>query len=107
MTPEQIREIVKITIDELDKRKLLKNDPYQSVLQEIEPKLKEFFDGTDKSLSNVIKVLSDDTYVDILFLQYRDGRTLDWIANALDVDISTVKRNKKRLIYRVYELLDY
>lgn len=38
---------------------------------------------------------------DIIFLQYRDAKTLEWIAEYFNVDVSTIKRNKKRLIYKI------
>lgn len=107
MTPEQIREIVKITLDELTTRKLIKDD-YQFILKVVEEKLKAFFNdkGDCKGVSYALKSLSDDTYIDIIFLQYRDGKTLEWIAEAMDVEVRTVMRNKKRLIIRIYELLE-
>lgn len=45
MTQEPIREVVKITIDELTKAKLLQTDNYQAVLQIVEPRLRKFFRG--------------------------------------------------------------
>lgn len=108
MTPEQVREIVKITIDELTKAKLLRTDSYQAVLKIIEPKLSKFFNGNgdNNGISAILTQLYDDPYIDIIFLQYRDGKTLEWIAEYFKVDVSTIKRNKKRLIYKIYELLE-
>ena len=107
MTPEQIREIVKITLDELTSRKLIKDD-YQCILKVVEKKLKAFFDnkGDDKGVSHALTQLSDDTYIDVIFLQYRDDKTVDWIAEAMDVEVRTIMRNKKRLVKRIYELLE-
>lgn len=109
MTQEQVREIVKITIDELTKAKLLQTDNYQAVLKQVEPKLSNFFGSKSCNVTNIyhaIKNLSDDPYIDIIYLQYRDGKTLEWIAEYFKVDVSTIKRNKKRLIYKIYELLE-
>lgn len=106
MTPEQVREIVKITIDELTKAKLLQTDSYQAVLKIIEPKLSKFFNGDNNGISTILTQLYDDPYIDIIFLQYRDAKTLEWIAEYFKVDVSTIKRNKKRLIYKIYELLE-
>lgn len=107
MTPEQIREIVKITLDELTARKLIK-DNYPHVLSEVERKLKAFFNnkGDGNGVSHALNQLTDDTYLDIIFLQYRDGKTVEWIAEAMDVEVRTIMRNKKRLINRIYELLE-
>ena len=107
MTPEQIREIVKITLDELTQRKLIR-DEYPVILKLVEKKLIEFFfrDGNTKPVGHALSQLYDDPYIDIIFLQYRDEKTLEWIAEYMDVDISTIKRNKKRLVNKIYELLD-
>lgn len=110
MTAEQVREIVKITIDELTKAKLLQTDNYQDVLKIIEPKLSIFF--SSKGSGNVTDIyyalnqLLDDQYIDIIYLQYRDGKTLEWIAEYYNKDVSTIKRNKKRLILKMYEMLE-
>lgn len=107
MTPEQIREIVKITIEELTNKKLLKSDNYSTILKKVELALDHFFNnvGNAKKVGYALNQLSDDPYIDIIFLQYRDYKTLEWIAEYYDKDISTIKRNKKRLILSIYELL--
>lgn len=107
MTPEQIREVVKITLDELAERKLIKDD-YPVILKVVEGKLNEFFNnkGDGNGISYALNQLIDDKYIDIIFLHYRDGKTLEWIAEVMDVEVRTVLRNKKRLICRIYELLE-
>lgn len=105
MTPEQIREVVKITLDELTNRKLIKDD-YQSVLRVVEKKLRGYFNGNDKAVSSALRILSDDPYMDIIYLHYRDDLTLENIAEYYDKEVSTIKRNKKRLIYKIYDLLE-
>lgn len=108
MTPEQIREVVKITIDELTQRKLIQDD-YPLILKVVERELHNFFnDETCKcvNLARALRQLSDDPYIDIIFLQYRDGKTLEWIAEYMDKHEVTIKRNKKRLIIKIYELLE-
>lgn len=105
MTPEQIREVVKMTLDELTTRKLIKDD-YQSVLREVEKRLRAYFTGTDKGVKHALTTLSDDEYIDIIYLHYRDECTLESIAEYYDKEVSTIKRNKKRLIYKIYDLLE-
>ncbi len=107
MTPEQIREIVKMTLDELTQRKLIKSD-YPLILSVVEKKLIAFFSNSvgGHGVGYVLNQLSDDPYIDIIFLHYRDGKTLEWVAEILGVDVSTVKRNKKRLVLKIYELLE-
>ena len=109
MTPEQIREIVKMTIDELTERKLIEVNKihYAGILQEVDKRLNAFFKSgsKDKQISKAIMSLSDDEYIDIIYLQYRDCKTLEWIAEYLGREVSTIKRNKKRLIMKIYEIL--
>lgn len=107
MTPEQIREVVKITIDELTQRKLIQDD-YPVILKAVENKLHEFFNvyGGGQGVAHALNQLSDDRYIDIIFLQYRDGKTIEWIAEFMNVEVRTIMRNKKRLIIKIYELLE-
>ncbi len=106
MTPEEIREVVKIVLDELSQRKQYKPVSYSAVLQEVDKRLYKYFKGgRDTELRQVLNRLSDDPYIDIIYLQYRDGKTLEWIAEIMDKDTSTIKRNKKRLIMTIYEAL--
>ena len=108
MTPEQVREIVIMTIDELTDRKLIKSDSYQYLLGVVDKALYRFFNnkGDGNGISYALNQLSDDPYIDIIFLQYRDCKTLEFIAEYMDVDVSTIKRNKKRLIKRIYEYME-
>lgn len=107
MTQDQIREVVKMTLDELTQRKLIK-DEYTFILPVVEKKLHEFFNnrGDGNGISYALNQLSDDQYIDIIFLQYRDSKTLEWVAEYMDVEVRTIMRNKKRLICRIYELLE-
>lgn len=105
MTPDQIREIVKITLDELTTRKLIKDD-YQTVLRVVEKRIITYFASTDKGIRYALNTLADDEYIDIIYLHYRDELTLESIAEYYDKEVSTIKRNKKRLIYKIYELLE-
>ena len=105
MTPEQIREIVKITLDELQQRKQYRPVNYSYMLQVMDKRLYEFFDRGSSScnIASVLRQLSDDEYIDIIYLQYRDNKTMEWIAEYFERDLSTIKRNKKRLITKIYE----
>ena len=110
MTPEQIREVVKITIEELTNCRLLNVEKinYEAILNYVEEKLNSFLllNTNIKSLSYALNQLSDDPYIDIIFLQYRDNRTLEWIAEYMDKDVRTILRNKKRLIIKIYDLME-
>ena len=107
MTTEQIREIVKITLEELINCKVIKVDSYDHVLEYVSPKLTEFFNNSvsDPKISSALKLVSDDYYIDIIYLQYRDGHTIEGIAEYFNKEPRTILRNKKRLMYKIYEEL--
>ena len=105
MTPEEIRQVVRITLEELDQRK----GNYDVANIKIGGELRAFFNGELSCNGNVFHALQhiqDDPYIDIIYSHYRDGLTLEAIADLLGKDVSTIKRNKKRLILKIYELLE-
>lgn len=106
MTPEQIREVVKMTLDELSSRKLL--DDTKVKMEVASKKLRQFFNskGDGNGVSYALRELSDDPYIDILYLHYRDGRTIEWIAEHMEKDESTIKRNRKRLLLEVHRIIE-
>lgn len=102
MTPEQVKELVSMTIDELIQRNLLK-DNYHHILNVVNNALYDYFHfNKNAAITKILNQLSDDPYIDIIYLQYRDEKTIEWIAEYMEKDVSTIKRNKKRLIVRIY-----
>lgn len=100
-----IREIVKLTLDELTLRGQYKPVNYQAVLHELEPKLKKHFCvEQNKALHNALCQLRDDSYIDIIYMIYRDDMTIEGISEYYEKDVTTIKRNKKRLLYKLFEL---
>ena len=107
MTPEQIREIVIMVLDELEKRKQYKPVNYVAILNKMDVRLFKYFKGDkDKELTRCLNALGEDEYIDIIYLAYRDGKTIEWMAEYFDKEVSTIKRNKKRLILAMYEALN-
>lgn len=106
MTPELIREVVKMTLDELSSRKLL--DDTKVRMELASKKLRMFFNnrGDGTNIGYALRELSDDPYIDILYLNYRDGKTIEWIAEQMEKDESTIKRNRKRLLLEVHRVLE-
>lgn len=107
MTDNQVREIVKITLDELIARNMLK-DSYKDIARQIESRLVKLLldNEVDPELSKALRSLSDDPYIDIIYAQYRDSKTLEWTAEYFERDVSTIKRNKKRLLKTIYLLCE-
>lgn len=107
MTPEEIREIVRLTIKELTQNELIIQDNYQSIVKAVGKKLTDYFEKkNDKRITHILNQLADDFYIDIIYLQYRDKKSMEWIADILEKDVSTIKRNKKRLITKIYKMLE-
>ena len=107
MKAEEIREIVRMTIDELLNANVLSlNVAYPKIKGIVESELISFFNGNkNQRMSRILNQLYDDEYIDVIFLYYRDGKTLEWIAEYMDKDVSTITRNRKRLITEIYNLL--
>ena len=55
---------------------------------------KNFISVIDAALD----ILKDDHYFDIIRMKYFEGKTREEIAEHFDVDVSTISRNKNRLI---------
>lgn len=106
MDQSQIREVVKITLDELAQRNMLK-DPYQDILRIVDKDLRDYFNnkGDGNGVSYALHQILDDPYIDLIYLHYRDERTIEDIAEYYDKDTSTILRNKKRLVKSIYEMI--
>ena len=102
-----IENIVKETIRQLIRDGLLKS-PQDIAYREITARLRQYYkDGeTDPDLYRAIEKLAEDPYSKILPLYFRYGYTIEAIAEALDVDVTTITRNKKRLSIKIYEILE-
>ena len=113
MNHAEIREVVKITLDELLEKKLIVLDNYKNVLVEtqqrleVDQKLYDFFDNIvdGNGVGAALRELLDDPYIDIIFLYYRDGLNLEEVAEEMDKGITTIKRHKKRLQQRIHGML--
>lgn len=107
MDKAEVQKIIQMTIDEFKRQGLLKEkDSYSEVLRKVEPIIREYFmRKNNKQIERFLIEYSDDTYIDIIYLHYRDGVTIGRMADIMDKDISTIKRNKKRLIKSIYNSL--
>lgn len=56
-------------------------------------------------MSEVIKLVEDDEYIDIIKLMYVKGYTYDEISQELKIDRSTVYRQRRRIIRRISVIL--
>lgn len=83
-------------------------DQRSIIHKRISTKLTEFYkhDQSDENMKRALKCISEDEYFDIIPLFYYVGNTIEHIASAYDVDLSTITRNKRRLCYEIHELLE-
>lgn len=103
MDKNEIKFIVAETIAELKRQGMIK-DNYKAVKGKIEPELYEYFKKGNQTIKKALIELSDDQYIDLIYLLYRDCFTIEHIADVLKKDASTIKRNKKRLLISIYNI---
>lgn len=109
MTDADVKRIVQLTILELKQQELLQ-DVESAAYKEISERLTRFFTPSaaqDDDLAEAFDQLKDDKYRHILWMFYRDGYTVEEIAERLNVDVRTVSRNKKRLCLEIYTRLHH
>lgn len=109
---EIIHETVDYTIAKLKLSGLMK-DNRQTAFQKTEQILKNYNelkksyseDGTAKKfvdiIDNALKELLDDMYYDIIPMMYFENQTREAIAEYFDTTVTTISRNKRRLINKL------
>lgn len=108
MDEKQVKAIIQMTIDDLLRRNLLERDDAQ-VYKQISERLSLFFSSIgvqDDDLQAALDHIRADKYRHIIWMFYRDGCTVDEIAERLGVDSRTVSRNKKRLCLEIYRYIN-
>lgn len=105
MSRDEIREVVRATIEELLVGGLIETN-YSLIKKAVEPLLRSYFTGSDNTLSKPLQTLSADPYIDVILYYYRDGMTLEEIAEELDKDTSTISRHRQRLLTNIYRLIN-
>lgn len=106
MTDSDVRKIVKATIRELRRDGLLK-DLKTTAYQETAERLSRYYAGTeDAELAVALDGLRADYYFRILPLYYERRMTIEQIAERMNVEVSTIVRNKRRLCLMLYGILE-
>ena len=103
MDEETIKKIVKQTIEELLRSGILRNNN-ELAYAEISSILTAYYqDGQDDELiRKAVQETESDPYGKIIPLYFDYGYTIERIAEAFHVEISTITRNKKRLCLQIY-----
>lgn len=101
-----IEQTVIKTVDRLKTLGVIKTTD-DMILEESSQLLKDFYKrgAKDASVNYALQTVRFDPYFRIILMYYQDGKTLSEIAETLDVDTSTVSRNKKRLCLEIYKAL--
>lgn len=115
-TEELIKQTVDYTIVKLKLSGLMK-DNSQNAFQKTEQVLRNYEelkrshseDGTANKFVNIIsdalKSIEDDDYYDIIPMIYFEGQSREDIAELFDVTVTTISRNKTRLINKLKTLI--
>lgn len=84
---------------------------YLSELEKIENRI-EKLEGEIERISNLVNsidlaldTIRDDKYFKIIEMKYFEDLTLEYIAETLDVGLTTIKRHKNRLIRKLQILI--
>ena len=106
MENELIQKIVKATIAELKKSGMLKSSD-DIAYREISDVLRSFYHGDRQpKVRQALQTIEDDPYFEIIPLYFQQHQTIEKIAEILDVEVSTVTRNKKRLCLLVHDYIN-
>lgn len=117
---DEIKSIISQTVDQtVLKLKLsgLMKDNRQTAFQKTEEILRNYNqlkksyseDGTAKKfvdiIDNALKELLDDLYYDIIPMMYFENQTREAIAEYFDTTVTTISRNKTRLVNKLKYLI--
>lgn len=113
MTREEVREIVEETVKELIIQRIVEN-PKRTAERVAGREIKEYFDAQkigllgddDEYMEKALEELKTDEYIGIIFMRYRDGCTAEQIAEKMGKDVTTIRRNNKRLLKELYIRLE-
>lgn len=107
MTESEVKQIVKETIIELKKQGFLKDDESLKYAEAASMIKRYYTEGeTDISIRTALKTISSDPYSKLIPLAYDYGYSNLQLAEVFGVDVTTVKRNKKRLCLQILSAVD-
>lgn len=107
MTDIDIRKIIELTVKksiaEYKKSGILK-DSENVAYNDVSVILSNYFGSAkkDANITYAIQGLRFDPYARIIPMYFEERKTIETIAEELNVDISTVVRNKRRLCLAIY-----
>ena len=100
-----IYDTVKATVDELLRLNAIR-PPTEAVQGAVADRLARHYAGEkDAELVLAISSVLGDPFYGLIPLYWQGHKTLEQIAEIMHCDVSTVSRNKKRLLLKLYEEL--
>ena len=103
MEAEEIRMIVKMTIEELKKSGRLK-EIHDSAYREVSGALFSYYAGEKQpEIKKALAHIQNESYFEIIPMYYRNHMTIEKIAEYFGCEVSTITRNKKRLCVMMWE----
>lgn len=103
---ELIEATVAATIRQLKRAGMLK-PASDTEYKEITDRLRRFYDGgeEDPDIKAAVATVKQDKYYKVIPLYFSYHYTIEEIAEAFDVEVCTISRNKKRLSLKISEML--
>lgn len=86
------------------KKYLSEVEKIENMIEQCENEIKRL-EHVISMTENALKNIEDDKYYKIIELKYFEEMTLEYVAGKFNVDITTIKRNKNRLINRLRALI--
>ena len=114
MTDEEIKNLIKQTAKETVKESMaeykrsgLLEDSEGANYSDACELLQAYYDGEkdDMEISYAVQNMRFDQYFRILEMYFERHEKIETIAREMDVDVSTITRNKKRLCLAIYKSL--
>lgn len=111
MKKEDARQIAREVVSELRQQGLLRGDD-DAEYSRTGDLLRRYFadkelpeDVPRAKIGEAIRSVRADAYYELLVMYYGDGVTLEQIAEYYERDVTTVSRNKRRLVLEISKML--
>lgn len=107
MTKEQIRAIVRETVQELVHVGVIGKYDSSAAYTEVVSRLREFYANgeNDAEIKNALRSIDGDPYARLIPLYFAYKYTNEKLAEHYNVEVSTISRNKRRLCLLIYDAL--
>ena len=106
MTEENVKQIVKYTIEELLGKSMIKYSDL-IIYEKMSDRLREYYKtGNDPDLAYALDRLKDHPHIQLIEDYYKYNYTLEAIASDYGVEVRTISRRKKNLCIKIYKLLN-